>query len=70
MKAVNRGMGIVNSTERYKNSQNSVGDVLLDLLHYSRHSGVDFQKELNFAQNAFKEDIANNKAMEHNYRRG
>ena len=58
-KQVNRGMAIVNSTERYKNSQNSVGNVLLDLLHYCRHIGVDFGKELEFAKDAFQQDIEN-----------
>jgi hypothetical protein len=51
-----RGLSIVHSNERYKNSNDNLGDVLLDLLHYAKREGKDFGKELNFALNAFVED--------------
>jgi hypothetical protein len=51
-----RGLSIVHSNERYKNSNDNLGDVLLDLLHYAKREGKDFGKELAFALNAFVED--------------
>lgn len=51
-----RGMSIVHSTERYKNSKDNLADVLTDLLHYAAKYGKDFEKELEIAKSFFKED--------------
>lgn len=56
-KQSSRGRSIVHSTERYKNSQNSLGDVLLDLMHFASQDGIDFDEELNAARQYFDEDL-------------
>lgn len=52
-----RGARIIHSNERYGNNNDNIGDVLLDLLHYARQNGKDFEAELTFARKALKEDI-------------
>ena len=54
---VNRGRSIVHSTERYKNYQNSLADVLLDLMHWARQDGIDFDDELASAREYLIEDM-------------
>lgn len=56
-KAAKRGRTAVHSNSRYKESKNSVGDMLVDLLHLCASEGIDFGKELSFAFRAHGEDI-------------
>jgi hypothetical protein len=53
---VRRGMHIVHSDERHKDSNDNLGDVLLDLMHYAEWYGRDFGKALEYASNALSED--------------
>jgi hypothetical protein len=56
-KAAARGRSAVHSGTRYARSIDSVGDLLLDLLHYCGQDGIDFDKELAYARQAFLEDL-------------
>lgn len=60
IRRANRGAAIVHTNERYKNNNDNLGDVLLDLLHYADFEGKDFEKELEFARKAFEEDKLTN----------
>lgn len=55
-KSVSRGRNLVHSNERYRNSQNSLGDVLLDLIHWAKADGIDWESELDWAKQAYQED--------------
>lgn len=52
-----RGMSAVNTDERYKNSVNTVGDLLLDLMCFCKKHGIDFQRELKGAEKEFPEVV-------------
>lgn len=51
-----RGRTIVCASSRRRNSNDNIGDVLLDLMHYAAQRGKDFEAELAFARRAFAED--------------
>lgn len=53
-----RGRQIVHTTERYKNCNDNLADVLLDLMMYAAADGKDFEKELETARRWFKQDTA------------
>lgn len=52
-----RGRNLIHSTSRYRDSNNDMGSVLLDLLHYAKLGGLKFEEELDWARKAFDEDI-------------
>lgn len=56
-----RGAAIIHTNERYASNKNSLGDVLLDLIHHAAYEGIDFDKELAWARKAFAEDTTEGK---------
>ncbi len=51
-----RGTSMIHTTHRYENKINTLGDVLLDLMHNASQSGVSFQLELLWAANEFEKE--------------
>ena len=56
-----RAMAIVHATSRYRDSNNDLGSVLLDLMHFAAQEGINFDREVDWARNAMIEDTKESK---------
>lgn len=56
-----RATAIVYATSRYRDSNNDLGSVLLDLMHFAAQEGINFDREVDWARNAMIEDTKESK---------